>query len=256
MTRTRRRSGTWCAAWARGPVVADALDPDAVARAVADGRARGDRAPAHGAVGAARHAPLRPRLRADQPAAHRGHRPPARRRPRRRRAALRGAELRGLAVRAHRRAGARPRSDPLDPDPPAALRPTLEAIRHLEAGGDRRSSGARASCCATAASTARAPRSASDPDAEHERRRSASAGSRSSATAAASGRSSTSRTPRRRPSPRSSTARAASTTSSTTSPRRSREWLPVLASALRRQAAAARPALARRGCWPARRRRS
>ena len=32
------------------PVVADALDPDAVAQAVGAGRARGDRAPAHGAV--------------------------------------------------------------------------------------------------------------------------------------------------------------------------------------------------------------
>ncbi len=69
------------------------------------GRAGCDRAPAHGALGRARPAPLRADVRADQPPAHRGHRHPAVGRARSGHAALRRPELRGLAVRAHRRPG-------------------------------------------------------------------------------------------------------------------------------------------------------
>ena len=79
--------------------------PTTVARAVASARARRHRPPAHRAGRLARHAPLRPRLRHDQPAADGGDRPPARRRPRRRRAPVRRPELRRLALRPHRRAG-------------------------------------------------------------------------------------------------------------------------------------------------------
>ena len=215
------------------PVVADALDPEAVARAVAAGRARGDRAPAHRPLGLARHAPFRPRLRSHQPAAHRGHRPPARRRPRGGRSALRGAELRRLAVRAQRRTG-QDRGRPARPEPAAAMRRALEAIRHLEARGDRRGldRGRRAPLRRLLRPGHVARRRTASTW-----RRSASASSRSSATARACGRSSTSRTPPRRRSRRSSAARAGSTTSSTTSPRRSPSGCRVAASALGAQAA-------------------
>ena len=83
------------------PAVADALDPEAVGAAVSDGAARGDRPPADRALGLARPAPLRTRLRADQPAADRGHRHPALRRPRGRDAQVRRPELRRLAGGAH-----------------------------------------------------------------------------------------------------------------------------------------------------------
>ena len=57
------------------PVVADGLDAEQVAVAVGRGTPRRDHPPADRDQHA-RHAPLRPRLRADQPAADRGHRPP------------------------------------------------------------------------------------------------------------------------------------------------------------------------------------
>ena len=60
MTRTAAKQDQVRRLGAR-PVVADALDPDAVAQAVAERRARGDRPPAHGARRATlRPAPLRP----------------------------------------------------------------------------------------------------------------------------------------------------------------------------------------------------
>ena len=111
--------------------------------------------------------------------------------------------------------------DPLDPDPPAQMRATLDAIRRQEAlvteGGGVVAALRR---LLRAGHRARARRRAVG-----EVRTRAS--SRSSATAAACGRSSTSRTPRPRRSPRSSTGRRArSTTSSTTSPRRCASGCP------------------------------
>ena len=61
---------------------------------------------------------LRRGVRAHQPAAHRGHRPPGRGRARRRRAARRRPELRQLELRAHAAARSKTETDPLDPDPP------------------------------------------------------------------------------------------------------------------------------------------
>ena len=58
------------------PVVADALDPDQVAEAVGRAKPGRDRPPADRDRGAG-HASFRPRLRADEPAADRGDRPPA-----------------------------------------------------------------------------------------------------------------------------------------------------------------------------------
>ena len=55
--------------------------------------------------------------------------------------------------------------DPLDPDPIAAVRSTLVALRHLEGAVLTAGPGSRGWRCATAASTARAPRSASSPTA-------------------------------------------------------------------------------------------
>ena len=69
------------------PVVADALDRDAVARAVAE-TSRSDCPPAHRAQGRAGPEAPRPLRRHDQPPAHRGHRPPAGRRPGRRHSPL------------------------------------------------------------------------------------------------------------------------------------------------------------------------
>ena len=85
------------------PVVADALDADQVAEAVA--RVRPD-VIVHQLTAIRRddrHAPPRARLRADQPPADRGHRSPAVGRAGRRRAAFRGAELH---VAAYARTGA------------------------------------------------------------------------------------------------------------------------------------------------------
>ena len=148
------------------PVVADALDPDAVAQAVAEAEPEVIVHELTALSGSFDTAALRALLRGDEPAAHRGHRPPARRRPRGGSAAVRGAELRGLAAFARIDGMVKSETDPLDPDPPDAIRPTIDAIRHLEDGGDRRSTGARASCSATAASTAPAPRLSRDPDAD------------------------------------------------------------------------------------------
>ncbi len=123
------------------PVVADALDPDAVAEGGGRGGAGGDRASAHGVVGDAersRHAPPRPLSRAghDQPTAYRGDRSPPGRRLRRGGTALRGAELRGLPLRPDRRAcvhrGRSPRS-------PTTHRPRCGGAGELplpRAGGD------------------------------------------------------------------------------------------------------------------------
>ncbi len=109
-------------------------------------------------------------------------------------------------------------ADPLDPNPPAALGAPLVGILHVERAV-RTIEWGEVSRRATAVSTVRGPRSARHRT-RRSRRRSASAGSRSSATVVASGRTSTSTTPRPRPSPRSTVASRVSTTSLTTSPRR------------------------------------
>ena len=126
------------------------------------GRARGDRPPAHGARRGSfdlRH--FDRDFARDQPTAHRGHRPPARRRPGRRRAA-RSSPRATPAGRSPRTGGpVKAEDDPLDPDPPERHARDARRDPPPRAGRDRRSTGARASCCATAASTARARRSAS-----------------------------------------------------------------------------------------------
>ncbi len=87
------------------PVVADALDPDAVARAVAEAEPEVIVHQLTALSGSLDLRHIERDLRRDEPAAHRGHRPPAGRGPRRRRAALRRPELRRLAERPHRRTG-------------------------------------------------------------------------------------------------------------------------------------------------------
>ena len=138
MTRSESKRRPSCELGA-APAVADALDPDAVARVVAEAEPE---VIVHQLTALSGELDLRHFERtfaADQPAAHRGHGPPAGRRPRGRGAALRGAELRGLAVRAHRRAG----EDRGRPARPTTRRrrcaPTLEAILYLESAvtGDR-----------------------------------------------------------------------------------------------------------------------
>ena len=135
--------------------------------------------------------------------------------------------------------------DPLDPDPPAPLRATLEAIRHLERAvtGDRLGRGPRAALRRLLrpghdAQPRPGRRAWSTPIRKRQFPIVGDGGGvwsfvhiedAAAATVAAVEHG----------------ARRASTTSSTTSPRRSREWLPALASALGRQAAAARAALAR-----------
>ena len=134
-------------------------------------------------------------------------------------------------------------ADPLDPDPPAALRAGARRHPPSSSGRCRRSSGARVSCCATAVSTVRGPRSAWLRT-RRWRRRSASADSRSSATAVASGRTFTSTTPRPRPSPRSMHGAAGDLQHRR---RRARAGAGVAAGAgerARRQATEAHPALA------------
>jgi NAD(P)H-binding len=110
-------------------------------------------------------------------------------------------------------------ADPLDPNPPAALRAPLLGILHMERAVTAIEWGEGLVLRYAAASTVPGPRSAWLRT-RNWRRRSASVGSQSSATVLASGRTSTSTTPRPRPSPRSTTASQASTTSSTTSPHR------------------------------------
>ena len=101
----RRPSATPCCALGATPVVADALDPDAVARAVAEAEPE---VIVHQLTALSGSLDLRHFERdfaLDQPAAHRGHRPPAGRRPRGRRAA-----------------GSWPRATPAGRSPAAAAR--------------------------------------------------------------------------------------------------------------------------------------
>ena len=103
------------------PVVADALDPDAVAQAVASAEPEvivHQLTALSGpmSIRDARHPDRSVGGDHDQPAAYRGDGPSLGRRPRRGGTALRGAELRGVPIRPHRRAGAdrgrSPRSRP------------------------------------------------------------------------------------------------------------------------------------------------
>jgi hypothetical protein len=95
-------------------------------------RPRGNRSPAHRPLELDRHAPPRPRPRADQSPEDRRHRPPACGGARDRHQALRGQSFAGCPFA---RSGGRVKSedDPLDPAPPHGMRRALEAIRHLEA---------------------------------------------------------------------------------------------------------------------------
>ena len=60
--------------------------------------------------------------------------------------------------------------DPLDPDPPAGMRPVLDAIKYLEREVTGAERARRDSSCATAASTARARRSRPSRSARRSRR--------------------------------------------------------------------------------------
>ena len=122
------------------PVVADALDPDAVAQAVASAEPEVIVHQLTALSGRLRQRHIDRSFATDEPAAHGGHRPPARRRPRRRRAALRGAELRGLAGRTHRRT----REERGRPSIPTRRRRCRGAGGHPppRGGGDRRRTGA------------------------------------------------------------------------------------------------------------------
>ena len=135
MTRSESKQDSLRELGAR-PAVADALDPDAVARAVAEAdpdvivhqltAISGDEPAPHGA-----------RLRRHEPAADRGHRPPARRRARGGRQALRGAELRAVALRAHRRPGEE-RGGPARHDAAGAGPHDARGDQVPRAGGDGR----------------------------------------------------------------------------------------------------------------------
>ena len=204
------------------PVVADALDPDAVAQAVASAEPEvivHQLTALSGAMSLSdtRHPERYADGDDDQPPADRGDGPPPGRGPRRRRPALRGAELRRVPVRPHGRAGAdrgrAARSRPAGAaaaggggtPPPGAGgdvdrvgRGPRVALRRLLRPRDLDQPG---SGCADGGADPQAP----VPDRRRRRRRLVDT--------------SMSRTPRRRPSSRSSTAGRASTTSSTTSPR-------------------------------------
>jgi NAD(P)-dependent dehydrogenase (short-subunit alcohol dehydrogenase family) len=113
--------------------------------------------------------------------------------------------------------------DPFDPDPPAALRRTVEAVRYLERAV-LEAEGIQGTCFATEASTARAPRPGR---AACSSRPSGAASSPSSRAARECGRSSTSTTRPPRPWRPSSAAGRASTTSSMTTRRRSPSGSPA-----------------------------
>ena len=248
MTRTPSKRDALRAQGAR-PVVADALDPDAVARAVAEAEPE---VIVHQLTALSGRLDMRHlermmaatnRLRTEGTdnllAAGRAVGRPARR----------GPELRRLAVRPDRRSGQ-------DRGRPARRQPARRAAGHARRDPPP---GARRDRDRLGRGTGAALRRLLRPGHRPERRPGgadvpggrASARCRWSGPAAASGRSSTSRT-RRPPRPRrSSAARPASTRWSTTSPAPVRVWLPELAPRAARRAAAADPALGR----PPRRRR-
>ena len=145
------------------PVVADALDPDAVAQAVASAEPEvivHELTALSGKMSHPRRAAPRPLLHGDddQPAAYRGDGPSLGRRSRRGGTALRGAELWGFPMGPHGRAGAdrgrSPRSQPAGAaaagsggaplsggggDDDRVGRGSRVALRRLLRSGDRRS---------------------------------------------------------------------------------------------------------------------
>jgi NAD dependent epimerase/dehydratase family len=222
MTRTASKQDGLRALGAR-PVVADALDPDAVAQAVASAEPEvivHELTALSGKVSLkdARHPERSLGAIMTNRAAYRGDGPSLGRRPRRGGTALRGAEHCGYSIRPRGRAGAdrgrSPRSRPAgaaaagaggDPPPRAGGdddrvgRGSRVALRRLLRSGDRvqPDSGCGDGGADPQASLPARPR-----------------------TVVASGRSSTSKTPRRRPRPRWSAASRVSTTSSSTTRRR------------------------------------
>ena len=86
-------------------VVADVLDPEQVARVVAEAEPEVIIHQLTALNRRLRRSALRPHVRGDEPAPHGGHGPSARGRPRGRREAVHRPELRGLAVRPDRRTG-------------------------------------------------------------------------------------------------------------------------------------------------------
>ena len=213
------------------PVVVDPLDARRRARRRRRRAARRRRAPAHRARRPGHDRATSTSLRADEPAAHRGHRLPDRRRARGRRPPARVAELRRLAVRARGRRRSRPRTTRSTPS-----RPPTRARRSPRSATWRRA--------VTVADGLEGfvlryggfygPGTSIDAGGEHARavrkRRFPVRGA-----GPASGRSSTSTTPPPPPSRRSSTARRASTTSSTTTRRRSASGSPRSPAARRRR---------------------
>ena len=87
------------------PAVADALDAEAVGTAVSQAEPEAIIHELTGLSGGINLRKMDGELRAHQPAAHRGHRPPALGRARDRRAEVRRPELRRLALRQGRRDG-------------------------------------------------------------------------------------------------------------------------------------------------------
>ena len=212
------------------PVVADALDPESVAQAVAEAEPEVIVHQLTAIPGRARPAPLRPR---DSPRPTGcGRRAPTTSSPppRRRRPPVRGPELRAGHLRPRRRP-VKSEDDPLDENPPSQMRTTVAAIRHLERAvtGSRRGRGRRAPLRRVLR-----PRHLHQPRA---RGRDGRGDPRAEAAARGRRRRGVVVHPhrgrrRRPPSTRSRAAAAASTTSSTTSRRRSREWLPAAADAV------------------------
>ena len=131
MTRTAAKAEAIRAMGGR-PAVADALDPEAVAQAVARSGARRGDPRAHRDRSVLASPQHRQDVREDQSAPHRGDRSPAGRGPRSR--APGGSSSR--ASRAGRTSGSagpvKTEDDPLDDSPPKPVSETLAAIMHLE----------------------------------------------------------------------------------------------------------------------------
>ena len=193
------------------------------------GAARGDRAPDDRPGQHEQLPQLRQGVRGHQRAAHQGHRLPAGSRAAGGHPPVHRAELRRLEQHQDRRPGqdrgrpARPRSGPVDPQ-----------VHRRRSGTSRRPCPARsprAWCCATARSTATAPRTTCSTWC-------ASGRCPLSAGARASGRSARSPTPPPRPPRRSTVARPAIYNIVDDDPAPVREWLPYLAECIGAEAAA------------------
>ena len=230
-------AGPWVCAAGAEPVVADALDRDAVLAAVTAARPE---AVVHQLTDLAGVTSFRSSTRGSPPPTACAPRAPTTCWRRRGPPGPNGSSPRASPEWPFARVGGpvKTEDDPLDPDPPAELRRTLDAIRYLESAvlGPRAS---RRSSCATAASTASAGEGGYMLD-DLRRRRFPVIGA-----GTAPGRSSTSTTPPR-PRGRPGAGRPGIYQIVDDDPAPVSAWLPALAAA-----AGARPRAGSRPGWPA-----